>query len=101
MYFSMKLLINLLVVVVLVSCGESDGPTNSLSGVSAGADTEALKETTATIINLNGLLWAKVLDIRPLKVQPDVYEVTCIEYRSDNGTKTYIMNPEKGKAWAP
>lgn len=73
----------------------------SLSGASYGADTEGLKETTATIINLNGLLCAKVLDIRPLKVRPDVYEVTCIVYRGGSSTKTYLMDAAKGNAWAP
>jgi len=72
-----------------------------LSGASYSADKEALKETTATIINLNGFLCAKVTDIRPLKVRPDVYEVTCIEYRGGSSTKTYIMDAAKGTAWVP
>lgn len=56
-------------------------------------------ETIATIINLNGLLCAKVTDVRPLRVQADVYEVTCIEYRGGTGTVRYIVNADTGLAF--
>jgi hypothetical protein len=62
---------------------------------------DELKEVTALILNVNGLLCAKVTDIRPLEVREDVYEVECIEYRGGKGKKTYIMDASKGKAWAP
>lgn len=61
---------------------------------------EDLKDVTASIINLNGLLCAEVIDTRPLKVREDIYEVTCIEYRGGSGKKTYIMDIANGTAWA-
>ena len=61
---------------------------------------EELKEMTALILNLNGLLCAEVIDIRPLKMK-DIYEVECIEYRGGKGRKIYIMDAAKGTAWIP
>ena len=75
----------------------------ALTLIASGAiasDGDALKEQTALLLNLNGLLCAKVLDIKPLKVRQNVYEITCIEYRGGTGTKTYIMDAAKGTAWA-
>lgn len=48
-----------------------------LSGVSSAnaASKQDLKEMTALILNMNGLLCAKVVEIRPLKVRKDTYEV--------------------------
>lgn len=73
----------------------------SIGTATHAADEEALKEMTAMVLNLNGLLCAKVVDIKPLQVRPNVYEVTCIEYRGGSGTKTYIMDASKGTAWVP
>jgi hypothetical protein len=74
----------------------------SASILSAHGETkEELKEQVATIINLNDFLCAKVLDIRPLEVRPNVYEVKCIEYSGGSGTKTYIFDASKGIAWIP
>ncbi len=66
-----------------------------------GLSEEEVKKMTATIINLNGHLCAKVLEIRPLAVKNDMYEVTCIEYRSGSKTKVYHMDAKKGFAWKP
>lgn len=65
------------------------------------ATKEELKEMTALILNMNGLLCAEVVEIRPLKVQKDTYEVECIEYRGGKVRKTYIMDASKGTAWTP
>ena len=65
------------------------------------ASKEDLKEMTALILNMNGLLCAEVVDIRPLKVRKGTYEVECIEYRGGKGRKTYIMDAAKGTAWVP
>lgn len=71
-------------------------PVPANSDPLANPDTESV----ATILNLNGLLCAKVLDIRPLKVRPHVFEVTCIEYRGGRATKTYTLDLDKATAWA-
>lgn len=57
------------------------------------------KELAATMLNLNKLLCATVVEIRPLAVNPDVHEVTCIEYRGGSATKTYHLDSKTGKAW--
>lgn len=64
-------------------------------------DKDDLKKITALVLNLNGLLCAEVVNIRPLKVRPDVYEVTCIEYRGGSATKAYIMDAANKTAWVP
>lgn len=71
------------------------------SGNSHALSDEDLKKMTAAIINMNGFLCAKVVDIRPLKVGRHVYEVTCIEYRGGTGQKIYLMDAAKGIAWVP
>ena len=72
--------------------------TVCICSLSYGAVSESLNDTTAVIINLNGFLCAKVLDIRPLRARSNVYEVTCVEYRGGSRTKTYIMDSVKGQA---
>ena len=62
---------------------------------------EALKETAATILNMNGLLCAQVVNIRPLAAGNDTWEITCIEYRGRSGEKTYHMDALKARAWTP
>lgn len=69
-------------------------------GQSSFSDSD-LKKMTKLILNTNGLLCAEVLDIRPLKVRDNVYEVECIEYRGGENKKTYIMDAVKGTAWNP
>jgi hypothetical protein len=56
-------------------------------------------ELIATILNLNGLLCARVTDVRPLKVDENVFEVTCIEYRGGTGQAQYIVNASTGDAY--
>lgn len=51
------------------------------------------------MLNLNGLLCAEVIDIRPLQVRQEVHEVTCIEYRGGRARKTYHLDINTGKAW--
>lgn len=70
------------------------------SNVSNFSDSD-LKKMTKLILNTNGLLCADVIDIRPLKVRDNVYEVECIEYRGGQNRKTYIMDAAKGTAWNP
>ena len=60
---------------------------------------EAYGEMIATAINLNGLLCAKVVNVRPLQVNNDTFEVTCIEYRGGSSRATYIINTETGVAF--
>ena len=55
-------------------------------------------ELIATMLNLNGLLCASVVDFRKLQVA-DQYEVTCIEYRGGSGTARYILDLSTGKAF--
>lgn len=82
---------NLLLIFLVVSA--------LLSTPSLASNEAELKEKVATIINLNGYLCAKVLDIRPLEVRPNVYEVTCVEYRGGSGKKVYMLDAANGTAW--
>jgi len=59
---------------------------------------QELKELIATMINLNGDLCAKVTEVHPLQ-QPNIYEVTCIEYRGGTGTVRYIFDAVKRTAF--
>lgn len=59
------------------------------------------KELAALMLNMNGLLCAKALEIRALKVRQEIHEVRCIEYRGGSGQKTYMLNTKTGKAWQP
>ncbi len=54
-----------------------------------------LKEAMAAIINLQGHLCAKVIDIASLKLR-GTYEVSCIEYRGGNGKVDYIVKLNDG-----
>ena len=58
-----------------------------------------LNEQIATVLNLNGLLCANVVSVRPLEVRPNHYEVTCVEYRGGSGEVRYIMDAAKGTAF--
>lgn len=62
------------------------------------ANAQDLKETMAIMLNLNGLLCAKVTSVRPLILQ-DQYEVTCIEYRGGKAQVSYILNAKTGRAF--
>lgn len=67
----------------------------------SGINSNEAKELAALMINLNKHLCAEVIEIRPLKVNKNVHEVTCIEYRGGTGRKTYLIDVEKGVAWVP
>ena len=60
---------------------------------------EEAGEGIATIINLNGHLCAKVTAVNELRMKPDVYEVTCIEYRGGKGTVDYVVDANTGVAY--
>lgn len=59
-----------------------------------------LKELTATILNLNGLLCAEVVRIQPLALEGK-FEVTCVAYRGGTAQKTYILDANRGTAFEP
>jgi hypothetical protein len=63
-----------------------------------GATDAELKEMTATILNLGGHLCARVVEIRPLKLDGQ-FEVTCIEYRGGSGQVRYILDARAGTAF--
>ena len=73
-------------------------PTREMPHTSTISKDEA-GEAIATVINLNGLLCARVLNVAPLQVSGDVYEVTCTEYRGGTGTVRYIVNSDTGVAF--
>lgn len=54
-------------------------------------------EAMALIINLNGMLCAEVVGVRPLKI-PDRYEVECTEYRGGQHSATYVVDARQGAA---
>jgi len=58
-------------------------------------------EVIATVLNLNGLLCARVVSVEPLRVSSDAFEVTCVEYRGGTGTVRYIVNAANGTAYRP
>jgi hypothetical protein len=60
--------------------------------------THESSETFGLILNFNHLLCAKVVRVCPLKVK-DALEVTCIEYRGGNATKTYIVDVNTASAF--
>ena len=61
-------------------------------GSGAYAQSEAdLKEMSATIINLNGYLCARVISITPTSTS-DVWRVSCVENRDGTGRALYLMN---------
>lgn len=67
-----------------------------LSTTASAMTKEELNTLIATALNMNGLLCAEVVNVVPLKVSDNVYEVTCIEYRGGTGKKTYIYNAATG-----
>lgn len=69
--------------------------------VTADKQKEAIKKLMAMYINVNGFLCAQVTDIRQLKVGPNFWEVTCIEYGGGSAKKTYIFDSKTGRAWVP
>ena len=76
-------------------------PQETQATTRAGLNSQGGKELAALMINLNKYLCAEVIEIRPLKVNRNVQEVTCIEYRGGTNKKTYLVDIEKGVAWVP
>lgn len=75
-----------------------EAKARSLEGAPASAAKSALDEQIAGVLNLNGLLCARVVNVSPLQVRPNTYEVTCIEYRGGSGTVHYILDAGNGTA---
>ena len=69
-----------------------------LSAHGAIASNNDAEEGMALLINLNGLLCAKVVSVTPLKIEK-TYEVRCIEYRGGTRTVDYIVNLKTGRAF--
>ena len=80
-----KLIVAFLTMVILA-------PTSALA-----TDKKDVNEMLATLLNLQGYLCAKVINVAPLDL-PKHYEVRCIEYRGGQGTVDYIINLETGRA---
>lgn len=59
---------------------------------------DAKLDQVAAMLNLNGLLCAQVVNMRPIR-QELVWEVTCIAYRGGSATKNYILNLNDGSAF--
>ena len=69
--------------------------------ISVNAGKDEVNKTIKLVFNLNGLLCAEIVDVRPLAIGNDRYEVECIEYRGGSGKKTYILDAQENKAWVP
>lgn len=50
------------------------------------------ENSVAALINLNGHLCAKIVNVTQLKMRENVFEVTCIEYRGGTGTVRYLVD---------
>jgi hypothetical protein len=61
-------------------------------------NSEKSKQMVATMINLNRLLCAEVVEVRPLSVANQV-EVTCVTYRGGSARKAYVLDTVTGKAF--
>lgn len=81
--------------------GTNPAPEQATTAIpaSGGIQSPQAKEMAATMLNLNKLLCASVVEIRPLAMNPDVHEVTCIEYRGGSAKKVYHLDSKTGKAW--
>ena len=74
--------------------GLNIGPS-SVKKVLSGAK---LEKMVAAGLNGNGLLCAKITEVRALKLKSK-YEVTCIAYRGGTGKKVYIVDALRGVAF--
>jgi hypothetical protein len=103
----------LVMMVTLYSCffEEDSGPTQAAPTSVGAAETsqptepvstqpqfEQAKDAVAGLINLNGHLCADIVDVKPLQVRDNVFEVTCIEYRGGSGRVRYLVDGQKGLA---
>ena len=59
---------------------------------------QELKEVMAAMLNLDGHLCARVVEIRALQIR-NQYEVQCIEYRGGSGQVRYIFDASTGKGF--
>ena len=80
-----KIIVSFLTMVILA-------PASALATEKKDVD-----EMLATLLNLQGYLCARVINVVPLDL-PKHYEVRCIEYRGGQGTVDYIINLETGRA---
>lgn len=71
-----------------------DAVISDIKETQTGGNAEQMIQTG---INLNGHLCAKVIKIKPLKINGG-YEVTCIAMRGGNAEKTYMLDALKGVA---
>lgn len=55
-------------------------------------------EVVATGLNVNQLLCAELIDVRPLEIKSK-YEASCIVFRGGNSKKEYIIDAMKGVAF--
>lgn len=70
-------------------------PTGNLVNT---ASPEAV-EGMAFLINANGFLCAKVININTLSINDKTYEVRCIEYRGGSGAVDYIVDLGTGRVF--
>jgi len=48
----------------------------------------------ALIINSNGHLCGRIVDVKPLRIESGEFEVTCVERRKGSNTVRYLVNGE-------
>jgi hypothetical protein len=70
-------------------------PPRSIDNEPGVADAQ---NAVATLINLNGQLCAQVVNVQPLQVRDQVFEVTCTEYRGGTGKVRYLVDGSTGTA---
>lgn len=70
----------------------------ALPAPTVDAEVEQAEHAVAALINLNGHLCAKPVDVRPLTVKQGTFEVTCIEYRGGSGKVRYLVDASSGTA---
>ena len=88
-----------ILILVIARCGAENAsqpaqqppPARPLSG------DISREEAIATLINLNGHLCARVVDMQQLQVRPNTFEVTCVEYRGGSGRVRYIVDMNRGE----
>jgi len=56
------------------------------------------RQEVAALINSNGQLCAEVVDVRPLRMRENVFEVTCVEYRGGSSRVRYLVDGPNGTA---
>lgn len=74
----------------------ASGPVVSAQGSGAMALTPDQREKFATIINLNGQLCARVIEVR--KRESSTYYVECETHKHSLARKAYTVDLKNGKA---